>query len=53
MLFLDWKHCEGGGFLVEIDGIWEGMEGTVGETCGLDGMYLLKEESKMEVALSV
>ena len=37
--------------LEELDSIYGGVEGTVVETHGLDGMYPLKEESMLEVAL--
>ena len=39
-------------FLDRQDGICAGIEVTVVETYGSDGMYLLKEESVLEVALS-
>ena len=51
MLFLEWKHCEGVSSLEELDSIYRGVEGSAVETHGLDGMYPLKEESMLEVAL--
>ena len=36
----------------KLDGICGGIEGTVVEMRRLNGMYLLKEESMLEVALS-
>ena len=51
MPFLKWKRCEGVSSLEELDSIYGGVEGSVAETYGLDGMYPLKEESMLEVAL--
>lgn len=51
MLFLELKRCEGVSFLDELDSIYRGVEGSVVDTHGLDGMYPLKEESMLEVAL--
>lgn len=52
MPFFNWKRCEGVSPLDRLDGICGGIERVVVEMRRLDGMYLLKEKSMLEVALS-
>lgn len=52
MLFLNWKRCEEAISLDELDGICGGVEVTVVETHGLDGIHLLKEQGMPEMTVS-
>ena len=51
MLFLGCKRCEGASPLNRLDGICGGIGRTVVEMRRLDGIYLSKEESMLEVVL--
>ena len=53
VLFLDWKRCEVVSSLDKLDGICGGMEVTVAETRGMDGMYPLKGASVLGVTVCI